>query len=225
MERYIKNLSGISAEETSLLHQSHAAVVGCGGLGGYIIEELVRLGVLHLTVIDSDIVEESNLNRQLFALETNLGQKKTEAAGERIRSVNSEASVIYYSERLTAENAESLLHGCDLVFDAVDNIPTRLLLEAVCEKLRLPLIHGAIAGWYGQVMTVLPGDRSLSLIYQGEFEKGVETDLGNPAFIPGVIASLQVAEGMKVLFGKGELLQKMLLCVDLLLQQFDSIKL
>lgn len=225
MSRYRRNESSISPEETQRLHQSHVAVVGCGGLGGYIMEQLVRLGILHLTIIDFDEIEESNLNRQLVALEHNLGQKKAEAAYERICSVNSEVSVLVHAKRLTRENAKELLRDCELVFDAVDNIPTRLLLETVCEELTIPFIHGAIAGWYGQVMTVLPGDKTLSALYSGAPEKGVETELGNPAFIPGLIASLQVAEGIKVLLGKGELLQKTLLCVDLLLQQFDSIKL
>jgi molybdopterin/thiamine biosynthesis adenylyltransferase len=90
----------------------------------------------------------------------------------------------------------------DLVIDALDAIPPRLELAAVCAALRVPLVHGAVGGWYGQLATQLPGERIVERIYAGETSaRGVETELGNPSFTPAVVASLQVAEACKLLLG------------------------
>jgi len=96
------------------------------------------------------------------------------------------------------------------------------MLQKVCEKLEIPMIYGAIAGWYGQVSTILPGDRTLEKIYRAD--AGIESELGNPSFTPATVASIQVAEGLKVLLGKPEILSKKMLYIDLLNQEYETIE-
>ncbi len=223
--RYNRNKNTISAEEQKVLKAATACVVGLGGLGGHIAEQLARLGIGELILIDGDIVEESNLNRQLFATEKTLGLNKAAAAELRLRDVNSEVRCKFHSQKLTDENALELLCGADIVFDAVDNIPTRKLMQRACRELNLPLIHGAIGGWYGQVSVVMPDDDTFDKLYPKESGKGLESVLGNPAFTPAIIASIQVAEAVKYLLGTGELLRGKLLRFDLLMQEYTIIQL
>jgi molybdopterin/thiamine biosynthesis adenylyltransferase len=200
--RYQRNRGTISTEAQLKLHRSSVAVVGCGGLGGYAIEQLARLGVGRLVVIDPDRFEEHNLNRQLLSSVAELGATKVGAAVSRVASVNPAVSVVPVQRAFGAANGKELLAGVDLVIDALDSIPSRLELAATCESLRVVLVHGAIGGWYGQVVTQLPGERIIERIYaRSRGAKGVEVELGNPSFTPALVASLQVAEACKVLIG------------------------
>ena len=214
--RYQRNRRTISTAGQLTLLRSRVAVVGCGGLGGYLIEQLARLGVGRLVVIDPDRFEEHNLNRQLLSSLADLGKPKVEVAVRRVASINPAVAVIPLELALSAANGAELLAGVDLVLDALDRIPVRLELAAVCNDLGLPLVHGAIGGWYGHVATQFPGEKIVEQLYGGGIEeRGVEQELGNPSFTPGVIASLQVAEACKVLLGAGLPLRGRLLHVDL----------
>jgi molybdopterin/thiamine biosynthesis adenylyltransferase len=216
LDRYVRNKELVNGQEQLVLGQKTVAVVGLGGLGGHIAEQLARLGFGHLVLIDGDRVDETNLNRQLFATERFLGMAKTVAATLRLREVN---SAVKYSARgtfLTPENGYALLYGADIVMDAVDNPPTRLLLQKLCGELDIPLVHGAIGGWWGQVSVVFPGDRTIAQLYPVADAVGVEAQYGNPAFTPGVIASIQTAEALKYCLGRPGILRGKLLRVDLL---------
>lgn len=225
MDRYQRNMNAISPEENQRLKDYHVLVVGCGGLGGYIIEMLARLGIGTLTVVDGDVFDETNLNRQLLSSEPGIGKPKVQAAVERIALVNSQVSVNPIHGLLTAENGLAMVSGKDLVFDALDNVSSRLILETLCETAGVPLVHGAIAGWFGQVAVVLPGDRTLHSILPEGVNKGIETELGNPAFTPALVASIEVAEGMKVLLGREGILRHKLLTIDLLNQEYEVLSL
>ena len=131
-DRYARNHNTISQEENDRLKDFRVLVAGSGGLGGFIIEELGRLGVGHITAVDGDVFEESNLNRQLLSTEALLGTPKAEAAGIRMQAVNSEVEVIPKTIFITEENCEELIAGHDLVVDALDRISVRLLLEDCC---------------------------------------------------------------------------------------------
>jgi len=224
-ERYQRNKKTFSEEETALLGQKRVFVAGCGGLGGFVIEELGRLGVGHLTAVDGDVFEVSNLNRQILSTMEVLGKSKAQTAKKRMEEVNPEITVMPITAMITGENALELLRGHDAVVDALDNTSARFALEKACEELGIPLIHGAIGGWYGQVAVVFPGDRLLEKLYTQEEEKGVETELGNPSFTPAVIASLQVAETAKVLLQKEGILKNRLLTVDLLQHEYEILEL
>lgn len=224
MMRYDRN--GIfTEEEIQRLGKVKVCIIGCGGLGGYILEMMARIGIGHITVIDGDVFNVSNLNRQILSTETNIGQSKVNSAKERMTIVNSEISVSYIDEYLNEDNAQRLLEGHDLVMDALDSITTRFLLQEACHALGIPFVHGAIAGWYGQVSVVFPGDKTLDLIYASRQGEGVEKKIGNPSFTPSTIASIQVSEGLKVLLNKGEILRMKLLYVDLLQNEFHIMNL
>lgn len=218
--RYSKNRELISTTEQEKLANFTVAVVGLGGLGGHISEQLSRLGIGRLILVDADKVDNSNLNRQIFATEKNIGQFKAEAAKARLTNINSSIEYNCHVEYFDETNAEKILSGVDIVVDAVDNIPSRFLLQKVCKNLKIPFVHGSIGGWYGQVSFIQPGDDTLNLIYPDDNVVGVKNTLGNPAFTPALIASIEVAEVLKYLLNKGELLHNKMLFVDLLHQDY-----
>lgn len=204
----------LSREENERLKEYRVCVIGCGGLGGYIIELLGRLGIGHITAVDGDVFEVTNLNRQILSNEENLGTSKANAAKERMKLVNSQINVEALSYRLTEENSEEILRGHDVIVDALDNVETRFVLQASAERLGIPLVHGAIAGWYGQITTIFPGDRTLDKIYAQKDINGVEKELGNPSFTPALVASIQVSEVLKVLINRGELIRHKILFIN-----------
>jgi len=223
--RYQRNRQTISTAQQQSLFRSRVAVIGCGGLGGYVLEELARLGVGTIVAVDPDVFEEHNLNRQLLATPASLGLPKVVAAAARIAEINPAATVIPCRTAYCQDNGDELLRGSHLVVDALDSIPTRLALADSCADLGIPLVHGAIGGWYGQVTTQFPGDDTLRQIYRNSSGgKGVEQQLGNPAFTPAVVASLQVAEACKVLLGEGEPLRRRKLVINLLDMEFEEIR-
>lgn len=220
--RYGRNLGPISPEEQLRLKSCQVCILGCGGLGGFLAEYLGRIGIGNLTVVDGDRFEESNLNRQLLATEENLGMSKATEAKKRLNRINSTVRVEAKARFLSAENAVSLLKGHDLVLDALDSIPHRLMLQKVCMELGIPLIHGAVDGWFGQVTTIFPGDDSLSRLYPGDSHTTVaEHSPGTLSFLPAFIASLQAAEAVKLLLGKEPAFRKQILFADLLTGHFD----
>lgn len=224
--RYQRNRKTISIAEQQLLFRSRVTVIGCGGLGGYILEELARLGVGQLAAVDHDIFEEHNLNRQLLATMATLGRSKADVAAERIASINPAVEVVPIKEAFTRENSRRLLVGSQVVVDGLDTIGTRLLLASVCRELAIPLVHGAICGWFGQVTTQFPGEDTLEKLYQRCTEdRGMEKIYGNPSFTPATIASLQTAEVCKILLGRGTLLRKKVLCLNLLAMEVDELQL
>ena len=214
--RYQRNRQTIATSGQFSLFRSRVAVIGCGGLGGYVIEELARLGVGTIIAIDPDIFEEHNLNRQLLSTPATLARPKVEAAAERVGLINPAVTLVPMQTAFSAANGKELLQDATVVVDALDSIPVRLELAAVCNDLAIPLVHGAIAGWYGHVATQFPGEESIQKIYHSWKEgKGVEQRLGNPSFTPAVIASLQVAEVAKIILGEGTLLRNRKLMIDL----------
>lgn len=215
-ERYLRNIGTIGIEGQLRLLKAKVAVVGAGGLGGNIIELLARQGIGYLRIIDGDSFAAHNLNRQLLATEGNLGSNKATAAVRRVVEINSDVYGEGISQMLDEENADQWLSGMDIVVDALDNISSRLLLSKTTRKLGIPLVHGAIAGFTGQVTTLLPGDIGLEKIYKvtAGSDKGIELVLGNPATTPAFAAAIQAQEVVKILTGVGELLHKRLFYFD-----------
>lgn len=200
-------------------------MIGCGGLGGYIIEMLARLGVGEITVVDNDIFDKTNLNRQVLSDEDNIGQRKAFAAKEKIGKINSEVRINAVVEFLNESNAERILKDHQVIVDALDNIPSRLILQSTSRLLDLPMVHGAIAGWYGQVSTIFPEDNTLNKIYGKHDTMVIEKELGNPSFTPALVSSIQVSEVVKILLGRGDLLRNKLLYIDLLNMDFEILDL
>ena len=222
--RYQRNRNMISTDEQLRLFRSTVAVIGCGGLGGYVIEELARLGVGHLVAVDPDIFEEHNLNRQILSTPATLGKAKVDAALDRVAEINPAVTVTAVKDAFCMANGFELLAGVMVAVDALDSISYRLEMAEVCNVAGIPMVHGAIGGWYGHVATQLPGDQTVQNIYRHWVAgKGIEQQLGNPSFTPAVVASLEVAEVCKILLGKGELLRNRKLSIDLLDMEMHEI--
>jgi molybdopterin/thiamine biosynthesis adenylyltransferase len=222
--RYQRNRAMLSIQQQLILLRSKVAVFGCGGLGGYIIEELARLGVGRITVVDPDVFEEHNLNRQLLCTQELLGRKKVDAAVQRVAIVNPAVRLQAFDGAFGQENSAEMLKGAIVAADALDSIPVRLELAEACNDQKIPLVHGAIAGWSGHVAVQYPGENILQHLYAGiKTGHGVEKRLGNPSFTPAVIASLEVAEIVRILLGTEPLLPRRYLAVDLFHMEFTEV--
>ena len=216
--RYQRNLGTVGLEGQAKLLRATVAVVGLGGLGGYVTEALARMGVGRLILIDGDVFEEHNLNRQILSAEARLGADKVLAARQRVAEINGAVEVLGRVVILTRENLPQLLEGADVVVDGLDRLPIRLVLQEGAQALGIPMVHGSIAGFLGQVMTVLPGDPGLIGLY-GEGselpERGLEAQVGTPAATPMAVAAWEAQEVVKILLGRGELLRHRLLVMDM----------
>lgn len=225
MGRYDRNMTCISKEENDSLRHKTVAVAGCGGLGGYIIEMLGRLGIGKIIAIDSDVFEDSNLNRQILSHTDNLGRPKALEAWQRVKLVNPDVELLPVLNKIDESNAKTILQKAEVVVDALDNISGRFALQKACEELGVPLVHGAISGWYGQVATILPGDKTLDKIYSNISDAEIKNPLGNPSFTPALTASIEVSEVLKLLIGRGEVLRNKMLFMNLLNNNFEIIEL
>jgi molybdopterin/thiamine biosynthesis adenylyltransferase len=226
--RYLRNVGTIGLEGQARLLQATVAVVGLGGLGGYVTEALARMGVGRLILIDGDVFEEHNLNRQILSAEARLGTAKAQAARRRVAEINSAVEVTDHAVALTRENLPRLLEGADVVVDGLDRLPSRLVLQEGAQALSIPMVHGSIAGFLGQVMTILPGDPGLVGLYGEESElpeQGLEAQLGTPTATPMMVAAWEAQEVVKILVGQGELLQHRLLVMDMESGTIESLQL
>ena len=217
--RYIRNIPAITEEECLLLQSKRVLVVGCGGLGGHIIDQLARIGVGFLRVVDGDVFEESNLNRQLLSRVPLLGMSKAKAAADHVRAVNPGVSVEGLECYMTAENAAALLSGCDIVLDALDNIPSRRTLAAACAEAGIPYVYGAIQGWIAQAAVSMPGDGLIEKLFPKEVEIRDKSVL---SFTPALCAAMQTALCVKLLVGR-PVETGIIQYFDLLNQEFETI--
>ena len=224
--RYDRNMSALSPEECAALGTKRIAIVGCGGVGGSVIEALARIGVGYLRVIDGDVFEESNLNRQLLCTEETLGREKAIVAAERIHAINSEVEAEPVVAFLDEANAAELLGGVDCVVDCLDNLEARFWMAHACQELGVPVVYGVIAGWFGQACTVYPGDVSFVNVYGGPSEGTSQHKLlGNLPFTAYVIAAIQASEAVKVVLDRPGIIRNRLLMVDLIDGSIDDVEL
>ena len=218
-ERYIRNVGALSEKECALLRRKTVLVAGCGGLGGYLIEMLLRLGVGEIRAADGDRFEASNLNRQLLSTPGFLGKSKAEAAAERAAAVNPDVRFLAVPEFVTEANVSRLIRGCDAVLDALDNIASRRMLAKACAEAKIPLIHGAICGWSAQAALIMPGDGLIELIYP---EGAALTSKASLSFTPPFCAALQTALCIRLLTGR-EVETGKLYVADLLDMEMESL--
>lgn len=198
-ERYIRNLGALTEEECNTLRSKKVFVAGCGGLGGHILDMLLRIGIGSITAADGDVFEASNLNRQLLSSVDVLGQSKAMTAAERAAIVNPDVDFFAWPEFVTADNAADMIKGCDAVIDALDNIASRRILKAECDRQGIPYIYGAILGWNAQAAISMPGDNFLDLLYPSDAAVKSKTSL---SFTPPFCAAMQVALCTKLLCGR-----------------------
>lgn len=211
-EKYIRQIMLFGEEGQEKLRKAKVFVAGAGGLGSPIATYLAIAGVGKIILADFDSVELSNLNRQFLHHERDTGKKKVKSAEEKLLSLNPEIEIETIREKITEENAGSVVPSCDLIIDALDNFDTRHVLNRLAVKRKIPLIHGAVSGYRGQATTVIPGKTPcLYCIFPKSFKKEVFPVLGTT---PGIIGSIQANEAIKYLTGQGKLLEGRLLLWD-----------
>lgn len=222
--RYSRNIGTVSEEEFKALQNSRVFVAGCGGLGGNIITHLLRIGIGHITVIDADSFEPTNMNRQLLCMMETLSQPKSEVAQKYAEQVNPDVDFIAIQTRLDETNSDSLIAGYDLIIDALDNIDSRRILAAACDRVGIPLVYGGICGFAAQVSLLSPGTaaKKLAQIYPAST---TITDKSCLSFTPAVCASIQCAEAVKALLHKPSELNGNMLFADLLNSEWELIPL
>ena len=205
-----KNLEILTREEAEKIRGIRAAVIGLGALGQMAAQMLVRSGFERLILCDGDRMERSNLNRQLYADIMTMGMQKTDVVSERLCDISPRLKIKEYGCFLSEENGREM-----------DSIPVKLYLEELAGKLRIPLVHGAVEGWFGQVCTVLPGRHILSVIYEKKREQKVS------ALMPAVCltASVQASEALLLAAGGEPQFGSRLFCADLKTGEFDSVAL
>ena len=221
--RYLRNRDILSIQEQLTLAQATVAVVGAGGLGGTVILILARMGIGSLIVIDFDVFDETNLNRQAVSSLTALGQSKCQEAKDMVAGINPAVRVVAHTARMDNETSFELLDQADVVVDALDSVADRLTLEAAAKAAGVPLVHGAVAGFDGQLMTVLPQDKGLRTVYgNADISKTdpqrPEALLGVPALTPSLLATLEAMEVIKIVLKRGRLFRNRMLHVDLWLK-------
>ena len=218
-DRYLRNVPALTEAECDLLRQKRVLVVGCGGLGGNLISIFSRIGIGYLRIVDGDVFEQTNLNRQLFSEIPVLGHNKARVAADRVARINPDITVDVVETFLTEENASMLLRDCDIVVDALDNIPGRRLVAAACEEADLPLVYGAISGWVAQSAISMPGDKLVEKLYP---EDTVVRDKSVLSFTPALCASMQAAMCVRYLTGR-PVETGVIYYFDLLNQEFETI--
>ena len=231
IERYsrhiiLKEVGGIG--QTKLL-ESKVLLIGAGGLGSPIGVYLAAAGVGTLGIIDDDVVDLSNLQRQILHGTSDIGIPKTKSAEASITEMNPDVKVIPYNERINSQNAFQILEQYDLVVDGCDNFPTRYLLNDACVMLGKPIVHGSIFQFEGQVTVLYPGKGPCyRCVFREPPPEGLAPscqEAGVFGVLPGIIGTIQAVEAIKVLLDIGESLIGTLLLFNALTMEFQRLKL
>jgi molybdopterin/thiamine biosynthesis adenylyltransferase/rhodanese-related sulfurtransferase len=230
--RYSRHLliPEVGEEGQLRLLDSKVLLIGAGGLGSPASLYLAAAGVGRIGIVDADVVDESNLQRQIVHSTESLGEPKVESAKRAIEALNPDVEVVAYKERLTSENIERILaDGWDVIVDGADNFPTRYLVNDASVWQDIPVVHGSIYRFEGQVTVFKPHEGPC---YRCLFPTPPPPELapscaegGVLGVLPGVIGSLQASEALKLALGIGEPLIGRLLLFDALAATFDEVKL
>lgn len=230
-ERYMRHVTIEEVGEPGQLKLKKARVlcIGAGGLGSPAAYYLAAAGVGTLGLVDYDVVDRSNLQRQILHAEDRLGMLKTESAKKTLLGLNPDIRVIAHNERLTSENVDAIFGQYDLILDGCDNFPTRYLVNDACVKHRKPNVHGSIYRFEGQVTVFWPGKGPC---YRCLYPEPPPPELapscaeaGVLGVLPGVIGVLEAIEAIKIILGKGHVLAGRLLTYDALEARFRELKL
>jgi molybdopterin/thiamine biosynthesis adenylyltransferase len=229
-KRYQRNIliSGFGEEGQRKLREAKVLVVGAGGLGSPVLLYLAAAGVGTLGIIDCDVVDETNLQRQILHRTGDVGRLKTASAHEKLYALNPGTGFNIYQEKLTDGNAGRLIGEYDFVVDCCDNYATKLLINDVCVSRRKPYSHGAVIAMRGEVMTYLPGTACYRCVFDDPPEDGgilpASSQVGILGAVAGIAGSIQAAETVKYLAGLGDLITNRLLIIDATSMNFFSLK-
>lgn len=201
-EALTRNNPSLSAEEQIKLLEATIAIIGLGGLGGHLANFMTRMGTGNLILVDGDVYDSSNLNRQILATTNTLGKSKAVTTAEYCKSINPEIKTAIVETEFSAENGEDILQGADLVLDALDQIPARKTLCKIAKKMNIPFIHGAVSETFGQTSTFLPQNPyTLDYVYPGDSSPSGGPPPSVLAPTVSAIASIQALEAVKILCG------------------------
>lgn len=204
-ERYLSQIAvkEIFPDGQRKIESAAIVVIGMGGTGTVIAETLVRMGIGKVVIVDDDTVELTNLARQALYEEKDIGKKKVDVAAGALRSINSGVEIIPIPERLTSQNARSILSLGDVIMDATDNYDARGIMNRVCFELRKPWVFCAVEGTFGYVKAIIPGETScLSCFGYPEFGSGMAcTVQGVIAPAVRAVSSLAVSTALRLLIG------------------------
>jgi len=228
--RYLRHLNILDFGEKGQLKLKNGSVliVGCGGLGSASAMYLAAAGVGRIGLVDSDVVDLSNLQRQIMHGMSTLSKPKAVSASERLRDINPNVNLEIFNERLTEENAYAVIDNYQIVVDATDNFETRYIINSVCVKKTIPFIYGAIYQFSGQ-MSVFdsksgPCFQCVFRVLPTEDVIKANKGIGVIGALPGVIGSLQAVETIKMITGLGESMKNRLLIFDGLEMDFREIR-
>jgi len=214
-------IRGFGEEGQEKLKQAKVIIAGSGGLGSPIAIYLVTAGVETVRIIDQDSVELSNLNRQILHWEKDINRNKVDSAAEKLSQLNLNVKIEAIAETINEENVSQLVAGFDVIVDAMDNLPTRFLLNKAAIENNFVLIHGAVNGFEGRVMTVIPGETAcLRCVYRGPVPHEKIPVIG---VTPGVVGCIQATEAIKHIVGIGNLFTNRLLLYDGLNMKFTEL--
>jgi adenylyltransferase/sulfurtransferase len=211
-ERYRRQTIIFGDDGQEALKRAHIFIAGAGGLGSPVALYLAAAGVGTITIADMDVVDRSNLNRQILHTDRDIGRKKAESAEEKLRAVNPDIAIHAIDARIDEANAPQLIGRADGIVDALDNYPARYLLNGIALTKEIPLFHGAIRGFHGQATTIIPNETPcLRCIVPRAPPAEVFPAIGAAA---GVIGTIQATEVIKYLLKCGDLLTGRLLIWD-----------
>jgi len=223
-ERYDRQIviRGIGEDGQERLKRARVFIAGAGGLGSPVSLYLAAAGVGVMRVVDHERVELSNLNRQVLHWDEDIGKTKAASATEKLKRLNREVKIEAIEEMITEANVSQLVADSDLIVDAMDNLPTRYLLNKAALDKDIPFFHGAVYGFEGRAMTIIPGKTAcLRCVYHGVIPEETFPVIG---VTPAVIGCIQATEVIKYLVGVGELLTNKLLTYDGLSVQFTAFR-
>jgi molybdopterin/thiamine biosynthesis adenylyltransferase len=223
-ERYDRQIMmpEIGEEGQERLKRARVFVAGAGGLGSPVSIYLAVAGVGKIRIVDHDTVDLTNLNRQILHRDGDLGSRKVDSAVDKLRGLNPYVEVEAIGDTINVDNVLRLVEGFDLIVDAMDNLPTRYLLNKAAIDRNIPFFHGAVRGLEGRVMTVIPGETAcLRCMYRGPVPEEKFPVIG---VAPAVIGAVQATEVIKYIVGMGDLLKNRLLLYDGLDMRFREFK-
>jgi len=222
LKRYDRQIMipGIGEEGQEKLKRARVVIAGGGGLGSPVAIYLAAAGVGTIRIIDHDRVELSNLNRQVLHWDEDVDRKKVDSAAEKLERLNKGVEIEAVEETITEASISELVAGFDLIVDAMDNLPTRYLLNKAAIENNIPFFHGAVYGLEGRAMTVIPGRTAcLGCVYRGTIPEEKFPVIG---VTPAVIGCIQATEVIKYVTGIGKLLANRLLVYDGLSMKFTE---
>ena len=221
MQRYSRNILLIGNEGQTKLLNSRVLICGCGGLGSTVIMNLAGSGVGTIGLIDDDVVEVSNLNRQF--IHKNIGEDKVTSAKKRILEYNPEITVNTYKIRLDENNYQSIVKDYDVIIDCFDSYKSKFLLNDIAVETGKTLIHGGVTEYFGQVTVIKPSTPCLRCIFP-DIDLGKEVPKGILSPVVSTVASIQSMEAVKQILNTGEPLEGLLLTYNALTNDFKKLK-